>query len=111
MDKEFTKRSNDGITVNKTMAVITGSAISLSIGFMSYIYTNDRADYREDRTEFKTLMRSVSGNVAQLVVNDKIKESRLINMDVRLVKQEGRLEQLYAESKVYWLRSRSYDNK
>ena len=88
-------RSTDGITVNKVMVIITGSVISMSIAMASYVYTSDR-------DEFKEFMKTMSDNMTQLVINEKISHAQQANMDARLDKQEKKLDKLYTDSKVYW---------
>jgi len=85
------------------MGVITLSITGL-FGVVGYVYTSNQS-----KTE--VFMTQVTSSLNEVVVNAKLANAWAINTDARLVKQEAKLDQLYAESKNYWKRGKRYVTK
>jgi len=94
----------DSITVNKVMAIITGSSMSIAIALVSYVYISDRESA-------KASIQSIASNVQKISDSQIISYSRQENTDARLLQVEARQNRFFEQARTYWLDPESRANR
>lgn len=75
------QRSTDGFTFNKVLLGMLGFTATICLALVTYIYTTDRLETRGN-------LRSITTNVHDIAVSQKLQQAYQANMEARVTKVE-----------------------